>query len=1025
MADKESQIIVSFAEGVTEGVAEEVAEGVVLRSQNTRLTKLKGTVSRRPRDVAIKTMFAAPTCGGMTVGVRDSVIAYFKPGKGQQRIIGSSTEQVIAPALGTPGQNAYYPYPVVDAGTLGGAYLSRPPATCFDENGDQWFAAGVKTATGGAIFASVLGDNGGQIGDWVTPRVILSQSLEPRFVALTPCTGGVVLWYQAPGFNIEARKLTRSGTVVTVGPATAVYQTTRNYEADVTSDGANAGYLLCRHATVDTTAVAMKVDLTTFAVTSSAQFTTVLTAATQTPFYCITRYVTGSGVETIAVAISDFSGNCYRTVLDATLAALWSNSQATGWGLVSALPFELFGRQSVIFAVAVRGALAPDIGGYTRTVFQERTRTAGTVLSTVTVSWYLLQSKGVAHSPAPGETYPYFPLVPRWQAAVFPPLPSDRTYMDTPQIVVVTPYVPNGFDPIGQFSPVMRCAVDRLAQMEGMGTWPGGPACALGADGRFCISYLEDRFDIPTSAPDGWSPRFVNFDLAFNGQPATAANVGPVGVVAASLPVTWDGRDTSEYCFFTRPYIIVDTATGGLGPSLSGTYSYTAVVSWRGAGGNVRRSMPARSVTVTMASKKPIISVSIPLTMLEGGRQVEFDITLYATVSGGAIFYAVNAENLTKFNGFWKWTYIFDTLATSLQLYSLGGPGETLLPECPPPAYDVRSIGGRLWLLDAEDRYRLLPSMLKTEGIVLEFSASFEVRGFDVQYGKLVAVVDVGGNPYVLSERGIWRVDGYGPDNAGMGGAFTDPQLVFNVGCRSRASVAQVPGVGVLFQCNDGRFALLTGGLERFETFGVYDVAQPFVHLLQNEVIYPLTDGSGYIVFNWVAKGWTKWPTATRRITASVSVPSAQHSRVYTYGSDGVINIQDSDTVDTVNTRTVLVERGWVAPAGPQGDCVIREFWVHVIYNAAHSVRVRASFDYDTASFMEATWTNLELVPLLQDGRYTVGLNCAAMPSRAIRVEVEITPDVAGETGQPLTLTVPYAASMGIRRRTLPDGAIK
>jgi hypothetical protein len=133
----------------------------------------------------------------------------------------------------------------------------------------------------------------------------------------------------------------------------------------------------------------------------------------------------------------------------------------------------------------------------------------------------------------------------------------------------------------------------------------------------------------------------------------------------------------------------------------------------------------------------------------------------------------------------------------------------------------------------------------------------------------------------------------------------------------------------------------------------------------------------------------------------------------------------DSDTIDTTTARPLLVERGWVAPAGPQGDCVIREFWVHCIYNTAHSVRVRASFDYDTTSFEERTWTNAELTPLLQDGRYTIGMNCVAMPSRAVRVLVEFTPEGESEGGQPLTLTVTHGASPGIRRRTLPDGAIK
>jgi hypothetical protein len=379
--------------------------------------------------------------------------------------------------------------------------------------------------------------------------------------------------------------------------------------------------------------------------------------------------------------------------------------------------------------------------------------------------------------------------------------------------------------------------------------------------------------------------------------------------------------------------------------------------------------------------------------------------------------------------GCWRFENILDTKIGTVQLYSMGGGNEPLLPECPPPAQDVRAIAGRLWLIDAENRYRLLPSLLKQQGIALEFNSNLEIIGFDQQYGRLVAVVDVGGNPIVLAERGIWRVDGYGPDNAGQGGSFTDPQLVSNIGCRSRLSVAQVPNVGVLFQCNDGRFALLTGGVQRFETFGIYEVGPPTIHLLQSEVIYPLADGSQYIVYNWLANGWSKWPTGERVIPSTTMLQTEERSRTYYYASDGSLLIMDSDSIDSTPERQLLVERGWVAPQGPQGDCVIREFWVHCIYNGPHSIRVKASFDYDSSSTVAQAWTDAELVPLLQDGRYTIGMNCEARPVRSVRVTVTFVPEGAGvgdgECGQPLTLTVTYGASQGIRRRTLLEGALK
>lgn len=1029
MADKEAQLVVSFTEGITEGVAEEVASGVIRRSENTRLTKLKGTPSRRPKEVVIGTqpVLPVPTCGGMAMGVRESVAAYFKPAAFTKRIIDTTVEAVVASSLGVSGENAYYPYPLIDSGIVGTGPLGFAPATCFDAAGLQWFVTGRSIdATTVGVFVSVIDGT----KERVTPRVIHTQATFVNWVGITPCTGGVIVWYDGT-VGIVCRKVTLPPSgILSVSVEHAMFTPLEPggvVQADVVSDGVNTAWLLSRASAVLTDASLRSYDLTTFGVISQTALLGVITNNTDPVYFCVNLFSSAGGTR-LAVAISDFGGNCYRAVHNSsTLAANWSNNAADGYGPVSALPYVQSGIDSVIYALSKIGPLGVGFDE-TTTIFQERARPTGTLRGTVKVPWYGLQSKGVAHFLSSTETYPYFPLFARWgPAGASPSVPggAPTNFMDTPQIIVVTPYAPDSTQPVAQYTPVMRCGVDRVSQWSNVNGFNSAPS-TLSATGRFGLTYLADRFDLPPTDDYTQTSYYVVFDLAASWQPATAADVGPVGILAAGLVAVWDGLETTEYAPFTRPKIAVDPTTGA-GPALTGTYLYTAVVSWVDAAGNIRRSAPALPVTVELTAESPTIYVTMPLTMRNGVRQTEFDITLYATVAGGSIFYSLPSIAPTKgVLGCWKYAFVYDTdLEGAIQLYSMGGANEPLLPECPPPAWDIRAIVGRLWLIDAENRYRLLPSMLKQDGNSIEFNSNLAITTFDQQYGKLVAVVDVGGNPFILAERGIWRVDGYGPDNAGQGGSFTDPALVMNVGCRARHSVAQVPAVGVLFQCNDGRFALLTGGIERFETFGVYDVGPPTIHLLQNEVIYPLADGSGYIVFNWLARGWTKWPTATRVLPSATMLQTDVRSRTYYYASDGSFLTLDSDSIDTDITRPLLVERGWVAPEGPHGDCVIREFWVHCIYNTPHSIRVRASFDYDSTSFVEQTWTNLELVPLLQDGRYTVGMNTEAMPVRALRVLVEVTPAGTAEGGQPLTLVVLYGASAGIRRRTLLEGALK
>ncbi len=166
----------------------------------------------------------------------------------------------------------------------------------------------------------------------------------------------------------------------------------------------------------------------------------------------------------------------------------------------------------------------------------------------------------------------------------------------------------------------------------------------------------------------------------------------------------------------------------------------------------------------------------------------------------------------------------------------------------------------RLWLIDAEERNRLLPSLLKQTYLPFEFNGALEVN-VPTSHGKLMAVANNQGTIIAFAERGIWGVPGYGPDNAGQGGQFGEPVLVSNLGCKSRDAVAQVPGGGVLFQCSDGVFAMLSGGgVERFENIdNSYTVTKPAIMNDVSEVAYMTTDGQTALVYNWEVKAWTKW----------------------------------------------------------------------------------------------------------------------------------------------------------------------
>lgn len=1033
---KEASLELTLTDGVTETTTEDNAGGIITVSQNTRLTKLKGTLSRCPETAPINSN--AALCGGLVLGGRDNVCAYFEAGA-HQRISGTSPTPVIGAVTGTPGANAYYPYPLVDSGAIGGGADGLAPATCFDSANRQWFVGTqyiVGTAPGTSdigIFVNVIADG----DDVVTPIMVvrLNNSLG-LWTGVTPCTGGVVIWYQSgyhvAGYaDISAIRLSISGAALVIGSPSLVYSPQKPapfLQADIVSNGSNTAYLLSRDAVTNTSVVLLKIDLTTLAVTATATFPSVVAFTAPTVFFAVSLMSSG-GVDYVAVATSEGAGVTLKAVCNAiTLGVVWSLTGTGRYGAVSVLPWFVGSKKYVVFANALTGtAIGTNASAV---IFDTYDLATGQFIDEAYAYWYGLQSKGASHSPqGSADAYPYFPLFGRWGAPGAAPSQkggNPTMYFESASCEVVTMFSPT------VVTPVMRFGVDRVSQYSAQ--LYGSPLAAVSADGKICFSYTADRYDQPSGANQFFASRYVVFDLEPSIQPGTAADEGNVAIIASGLPAVWDGTETTEYCPFHRPKIAVNFF-GGTGPHLTGIINYTAVVSWRDGCGNVRRSAPALPVQVTQDSTAAKIFVTMPLTMRNGQTQEWYDIVLYGTIADintpGSVFIALNATAITRGQiGCWQFDYVPAAVPGDITLYTQFEGIQPLEPECPPPIWDARSIAGRIWVIDAEDRYRLLPSKLKEPGIAYEFNSNLEVRGFDQQYGKLQAVAEVGGSPVAFAERGLWQVDGFGPDNSGQGNTFQPPRLISNMGCRARHTVCQVPGVGVMFQANDGHFCLLAGGFKRFETFGVYDVQAPTIHLLQNEVIYPLTDGTGHVVYNWLADGWTHWVNPTPVVpTMIATLQTGGQSRTYqallSGGTCQLVHL-DSDNASSSATHPIQAVRGWVAPESTQGDCVNRDVWLQSLYAGPHGIRVRVAFDYNETKFVEREWSPAEILKLVRNGRYTVGIDCHASQARAFKVTVtEIAAGGSGDAFQPMVLTVIYGVSPGFRAISQLEGAKK
>lgn len=1020
MAQKEGSLVLTFNDGVTEDVVEDVADGAITISENTRLTRLKGTAVKAP-GINVQATLGALECGGLVSNGRDSTVAYFRAGEANTaRWSDGGLTALGSPIDGAAGQSAYYPYPLIEAGAVPGSLSSKDPVVVVDSAGRTWhFAARAYNGTSTAIYVTVL--DGERVA--VPPRFVTTDiGYWFGATANTIVIGsGVALWYikgTTGAINYRFISIDVDGVTLSVGSEAAIVTpSTRDY-ADVISNGTDGfAYLLYQSAAANLGLE--RINVATGATTHFQSIPGVITAG-DSAYFALAIH-TLSGTEYVTAAYSDWTNlTGARHYSAAALGLVWQRNNIGTYGRVAVQPFVTGG--DAFMCIAVDSFFTGTLGsGETATTFLSLVHSTGVVSGSSVAHWLRLHSRGGYRKVSDAAIYPYFPLLPCNQ--------TDATY-DTITGFVLDPSI-DVYTLLDKSTPtpVMRCGVDRVVMLNptDLGMMSGA---AYVRDNVLTIAYLEQRAQDAKVGAAGYPTRYVKFDLAPSSAPPSVADERGSALIASGLVAYWDGAETAEHGPLHIPMVHVATSGGTGATNLTGTYSFTAVISWRDNNGLIRRSAPARPVLVTLAGTKPQVYVTARQSM-RGLRLEEYDITVYATLVGGSTFYAQSYVATSKsLNGCWHFAGVNEPGSYNVRLYSTGAKNEPLTPTAPPPARSAAIVGPRCWLIDAEDPYRVLPSLIKEQGVAFEFNGALEIF-LPPTYGKALAIADRGGQPLVFCERGVWTIGGYGPDNAGQGTGFAEPALVLPRGTRSGDTVVQLPGAGILFQGDDGRFCLIGSAFKSFDTFAsTYEVGAPLVFQRENEVAYPRTNGTGWVAYNWVKDGWTHWKTnveGSAPTACAITDASDGRTRALLYAaSTGTFATLDSATETTLPLR---VERGWIAPELPQGDCDIREVWVQCVVEAAHNLLVTVFFDYNDSLFVQQAWTADELAALNQSGRYTIGLRCEDYRARALKVRVEeVSTDADPLTGagvRVLNATVFYGASDGPRRRTLLEGAMK
>lgn len=388
--------------------------------------------------------------------------------------------------------------------------------------------------------------------------------------------------------------------------------------------------------------------------------------------------------------------------------------------------------------------------------------------------------------------------------------------------------------------------------------------------------------------------------------PLRVAQATPHGlpVAAGGCSAAHDGWQMHETTLqgFPEPPMYEHTNAAG---AINAKFRWRACWRWTDAEGRIRRGAPSLAtaqldlvnqantdVTLKFLCPPPtaIVGVNLSHLSLEIYEQTDAVDSLYRLHSS----YVYDSPTISDL----AW---FTVTITSIAA-GTGGPvlyteGGELTNDCLPATLDVCVAAGRVWALSGEDPTRLYPGKLPAEEAAQtrgpEFSKALALRL--PEPARAIAPLD--DRVLVLCERGVYVVQGDGPDNLGQGSGFSVSRLAADFGIRDPRSAVEFP-LGVAFVGPRGVW--MVGRDLSMEFVGEHDelvdnrVISTLAVPTRSELRFHLSEtpsgGNGAfqsaagLVWDYLGKRWSEW---THGAGAAV-IRNDEVERIQLGGSPGV-----------------------------------------------------------------------------------------------------------------------------------------
>ena len=859
-----------------------------------------------------------------------------------------------------------------------------------------------------------------------------------RWVGLTAHgANGVCLWYQNVALGAVCyRTVSYAGTLLTVGAENQVLVPgNTTYSLDVVRG--DDTYALLAHSRVGVAAdgSVSKVNITnnTFA---SVNIVNALNGGGHVAIQCDSP----EGTAVVAVVFASTTAGtarvyCYTfatmanistsgaLTCDGRVSIGFSHNDALSSGAVAPTISVMLERGAAVSAMIVQSL--PGVDHY---VIDQPT---GTFTVATRLPWYRIAGRAAQWTTSAQMMQTVHQLVPR--RALTLENPGEENYTDDPSLDLY-------------WVRTQSTASLRPGLLARLGVVRGGSAPVdhlyadkLSSSSLLCVGnelYAAYRLlaDYSSASNGATRGRLTTVSLGTPaGQFSTAHDRDGCGYLACAAPLQWDGVALSEFGGPVHtPQLFANVGVAAIGALLpAGIYSFQAVLFWTDASGMVHRSRPSplRTVDLDGVTERVELICALPPSALT----TAYEARIYATETNGTTLHLM--AKVTFRSGLGDACYVTGATAVTTanaQIYSGGGLGEEIVPQAPPPAWDVAIIGQRCWIVDAEIRSRAVPSKLRVAGVGYEFSPGIEVI-LPSGAGKMMAVREWQGMPLILAERGVYQVSGDGPTNTlGGPGAFSAPVKVSDLGCSNTASIVQFPG-GIMWQSGN-RFVVLDGrGLRYVTDFEcTHDVSAALCLERYSEVLLFSATTTEVRVYHHETGRWTTWDTQTlpELVQAAHVLPWDADAAVLQLGA-GPTTLRRLDASSVSSATNVVLETDWLLLGDDfQSEvdlkCVVFNGRRSGSYAGGHNLQIDLFADYSTVAHTMRSWTDAEL-DVIDDagGRYTVKVESALQVGcRAVKVRITDT-RVATYGCSPRALTILYSVEGALLENAFVQGSFK